>query len=70
MVRIGQGERASAVKEALQLSANTVKMHLARVFRKTRCSTQAEVVKLMADLSLPISVKAPPPAPSSEISAV
>jgi DNA-binding CsgD family transcriptional regulator len=56
MTRVGQGHSASAVKEALGVSPNTVKTQLSQIFRKTGCSTQAELVRLMGELSLPVGV--------------
>jgi hypothetical protein len=39
--------------EDFRISANTVKTHLARIFAKTGCGRQADLVRLMSELSLP-----------------
>jgi hypothetical protein len=36
------------------VQASTIKMHLSRIFQKTGCSNQVDLMALMADLSLPI----------------
>jgi DNA-binding CsgD family transcriptional regulator len=65
---IGQGQSVPTTAESLQLSVNTVKTHLAHVFRKTGCATQAELVKLIADFTLPVSASASaPPHPLTRI---
>ena len=53
MSRIGDGESPAALKEDFGISANTVKTHLARIFAKTGCGRQADLVRLMSELSLP-----------------
>jgi DNA-binding CsgD family transcriptional regulator len=56
MARVGRGQSGPTIRDAFGISANTVKMHLSRIFRKTGCATQAELVKLMNELSLPLEV--------------
>ena len=53
MSRMGDGESPAALKEDFGISANTVKTHLARIFAKTGCGRQADLVRLMSELSLP-----------------
>ena len=53
MSRIGDGQSPAILKEDFGISANTVKTHLARIFAKTGCGRQADLVRLMSELSLP-----------------
>jgi DNA-binding CsgD family transcriptional regulator len=53
MSRIADGQNAITLKDELGISTNTIKTHLARIFAKTGCGRQADVVKLMSELSLP-----------------
>ena len=53
MSRIGDGQSPAILKEDFGISANTVKTHLARIFAKTGCRRQADLVRLMSELSLP-----------------
>jgi DNA-binding CsgD family transcriptional regulator len=53
MSRIGDGQSPATLKEDFGISANTVKTHLARIFAKTGCGRQADLVRLMSELSLP-----------------
>jgi DNA-binding CsgD family transcriptional regulator len=54
MTLVGQGLNAPAVRAVLGVQASTIKMHLSRIFRKTGCANQVELMARMADLSLPI----------------
>ncbi|MDR0787398.1 MAG: helix-turn-helix transcriptional regulator [Gemmatimonadota bacterium] len=58
MSRIARGQAASALKDTLGISANTIKTHLSHIFRKTGCASQVDLVRLMAELSLPIVTEA------------
>ena len=54
MSRIGEGESSCDPQGGFRkFSANTVKTHLARIFAKTGCGRQADLVGLMSELSLP-----------------
>jgi DNA-binding CsgD family transcriptional regulator/PAS domain-containing protein len=53
MSRIADGQSPAALKDELGISANTIKTHLVRIFAKTGCARQADIVKLMSELSLP-----------------
>jgi len=53
MSRIAAGQNATALKDELGISTNTMKTHLGRIFAKTGCARQADLVKLMSELSLP-----------------
>jgi hypothetical protein len=44
---------ADMAEELISIGANTVKTHLARIFAKTGCGRQADLVRLMSELSLP-----------------
>jgi DNA-binding CsgD family transcriptional regulator len=57
LVRVGQGQSPAQMRETLGVTSNTIKTHLSHIFRKTSCASQAEVVKLMADLALPLSYR-------------
>jgi DNA-binding CsgD family transcriptional regulator/PAS domain-containing protein len=54
MSRIARGKAAVTLKDELQISANTIRTHLARIFAKTGCGRQADLVKLLSELSLPV----------------
>lgn len=43
-----------AVADALGMGATTVKTHLGRLYAKTGCSRQADLVKLVAGFSSPV----------------
>jgi DNA-binding CsgD family transcriptional regulator len=51
--RIADGRSAMAVRQELGISTNTMKTHLGRIFDKTRCRRQVDLVKLVSDLSIP-----------------
>jgi DNA-binding CsgD family transcriptional regulator len=51
---IADGQTPSDIAVALGIASSTVKTHLLRVFDKTGCSRQAELVKLAASMSLPV----------------
>ena len=51
---IVDGQVPSDIAVVLGIAPSTVKTHLLRVFDKTGCSRQAELVKLAASMSLPI----------------
>jgi DNA-binding CsgD family transcriptional regulator len=51
---IVDGRAPADIAAALGIAPSTVKTHLLRVFDKTGCSRQAELVKLAASMSLPI----------------
>jgi DNA-binding CsgD family transcriptional regulator len=51
---IADGQAPSDVAVVLGIAPSTVKTHLLRVFDKTGCSRQAELVKLAASMSLPV----------------
>jgi DNA-binding CsgD family transcriptional regulator len=53
MSRIADGQSAITLKDELGISSNTMKTHLGRIFAKTGCGRQADLVKLMSELSLP-----------------
>ena len=53
MSRIADGQSAITLKDELGISINTMKSHLARIFAKTGCGRQADLVRLMSELSLP-----------------
>jgi DNA-binding CsgD family transcriptional regulator/PAS domain-containing protein len=53
MSRIADGQSAITLRDELGITANTMKSHLARIFAKTGCGRQADLVKLMSELSLP-----------------
>lgn len=52
MIVAGQTQRGIAVK--LGLAASTIKTHLLRVFEKTGCKRQTDLVRLAASLSIPL----------------
>lgn len=54
MVEIASGKNRAATAEALGIADSTVKTHLAHVFEKTRTSEQAELAKLVANLTPPV----------------
>jgi DNA-binding CsgD family transcriptional regulator len=51
---IADGQAASDIAVVLGIAPSTVKTHLLRVFDKTGCRRQAELVKLAASMSLPV----------------
>jgi DNA-binding CsgD family transcriptional regulator len=51
---IADGQALSDIAVVLGIAPSTVKTHLLRVFDKTGCSRQAELVKLAASMSLPV----------------
>ena len=51
---IADGQAPPAIGVVLGIAPSTVKTHLLRVFDKTGCSRQAELVKLAASMSLPV----------------
>jgi DNA-binding CsgD family transcriptional regulator len=51
---IVDGQVPSDIAVVLGIAPSTVKTHLLRVFEKTGCSRQVELVKLAASMSLPI----------------
>lgn len=53
MALIGEGVSTTLAAQQLNVSENTVKTHLARVYSKTGVSRQAELVKLVCALALP-----------------
>lgn len=52
---ICDGKTQTEIAAELGIAASTVKTHLLRVFGKTGCARQAELVKLAASFSLPLS---------------
>ncbi|MDR2216373.1 MAG: helix-turn-helix transcriptional regulator [Nevskiaceae bacterium] len=74
MAHVGQAQSTAAVGAKLGVKANTLKTHLSHIFRKTGCASQAELVKLMSSLSLPVNVSSggeiPPPPPATDVKAV
>lgn len=50
---IGAGLRTSDISSALSITDNTVKTHLSRIFAKTGTTNQAQVIHLLAALSVP-----------------
>jgi len=52
--RVAGGDTRSQIADRLGLAVSTVKSHLLRVFEKTGCKRQADLVKLAASLSLTI----------------
>jgi DNA-binding CsgD family transcriptional regulator len=53
MSRIADGHSTIMLTNEFGISVNTMKSHLARIFAKTGCARQADLVKLMSELSLP-----------------
>lgn len=53
MVEIASGKNRAAAAETLGIADSTVKTHLARVFEKTGTMDQAELAKLVANLTPP-----------------
>ena len=53
MSRIADGYSTVMLTEEFGISVNTMKSHLGRIFAKTGCARQADLVKLMSELSLP-----------------
>jgi DNA-binding CsgD family transcriptional regulator len=51
MEMIGDGRTSAEIASACAIAPSTVKTHLRRVFEKTRCRRQSDVVKLTASLS-------------------
>lgn len=51
---ISEGRRQAEIGQFLGVAASTVKTHLLRVFEKTGCRRQAELVRLAASLTLPL----------------
>jgi DNA-binding CsgD family transcriptional regulator len=51
---IADGQTSSDIAVVLGIAPSTVRTHLLRVFDKTGCSRQAELVKLAASMSLPV----------------
>jgi DNA-binding CsgD family transcriptional regulator/PAS domain-containing protein len=51
---IANGQTPSEIAAMLGIAASTVKTHLLRVFDKTGCRRQADLVKLAASMSLPV----------------
>lgn len=51
---ISEGRTQADIGQFLGVAASTVKTHLLRVFEKTGCRRQAELVKLAASLTLPL----------------
>ncbi|MDB5666423.1 LuxR C-terminal-related transcriptional regulator [Cypionkella sp.] len=54
IVHIGRGQTAAQCAAALNISENTLKTHLSRIFAKTNTSRQADLIKLVASISSPI----------------
>ncbi|OWJ57075.1 hypothetical protein BWR60_34395 [Inquilinus limosus] len=52
-VEIGRGDGIQAAADRLAISGNTARTHLARIFEKTGTGRQAELVRLLAQCSLP-----------------
>ena len=51
---IADGRTPHDVAAKLGIAHSTVKTHLQRVFEKTGCNRQADLVRLAASLSLPV----------------
>jgi DNA-binding CsgD family transcriptional regulator len=51
---IADGQALSDIAVVLGIAPSTVKTHLLRVFDKTGCRRQADLVKLAASMSLPV----------------
>ena len=51
---IADGRTQAEIAMELSIAPSTVKTHLLRVFDKTGCNRQAELVKLAASVSLPL----------------
>jgi DNA-binding CsgD family transcriptional regulator/PAS domain-containing protein len=54
LVQVGAGQSTAAVADLYNLSENTIKTHLARVFSKTGTSRQPELVNIVAHLASPL----------------
>ena len=55
--QFGSGLSGEALE---QLAVNTIRTHLARIFSKTQTARQADLIKLVASLALPVAAAAPP----------
>jgi DNA-binding CsgD family transcriptional regulator len=51
---IGQGDRPTDIATNMDVSINTVRTHLARVFSKTDTPDQSSLMKLLKQLSPPV----------------
>jgi DNA-binding CsgD family transcriptional regulator/PAS domain-containing protein len=60
LVEIASGKNRAASADALGIADSTVKTHLARVYEKTGTSEQAELAKLVASLTPPVSARMTP----------
>jgi DNA-binding CsgD family transcriptional regulator len=59
LLQIGSGLAASRVANLLDISENTLKTHLARIFAKTNVRRQADLVRLVADMATPLAPAEP-----------
>jgi DNA-binding CsgD family transcriptional regulator/PAS domain-containing protein len=55
LLQIGSGLAAPQVASLLGISENTLKTHLGRIFAKTNARRQAELVRLVSDLTTPLA---------------
>lgn len=54
MAMVGAGRSSGAAVQSLGITENTLKTHLNRIYMKTGTSRQAELVKLLADIGVPV----------------
>ncbi|MBZ9723721.1 LuxR C-terminal-related transcriptional regulator [Mesorhizobium sp. CO1-1-11] len=59
LLRIGSGLSASKSALALGIGENTLKTHLNRIFAKTGTRRQADLVKLVSDIGMPLAAHGP-----------
>lgn len=55
LLRIGQGMLPAQAAVALDITENTLKTHLSRIFAKTNARRQADLVRLVADIGTPLA---------------
>ena len=59
LLQIGSGLGASQTATLLDISENTLKTHLNRIFAKTHTRRQADLVKLISDIGTPLAPAVP-----------
>jgi DNA-binding CsgD family transcriptional regulator/PAS domain-containing protein len=58
LLKIGSGMNSGATTRFLDISENTLKTHLNRIYAKTGTRRQADLVKLIADIGTPLGASA------------
>jgi DNA-binding CsgD family transcriptional regulator len=58
MARIGSGMTSIETAKTLDISENTLKTHLSRVFIKTGSDRQADLMKILQDIAPPVTIQA------------